>query len=110
MDGGQSKRARLETPHSFDERGADSTGPSFLCSQPMSHARGGKNMKQAATTLTMPLPRASQALGVPWHTAYAMVLSGKLEGEQRGARWFVTTRSVEELARTRPSIQKRAGR
>jgi hypothetical protein len=58
-------------------------------------------MPQATNKPTMPLPRACHELGVPWHAGYGLILSGKLEGEQRGSRWFVTKQSVEAVARER---------
>jgi hypothetical protein len=41
----------------------------------------GEYMKRK-TDLTMPLPQACQALGLPWHAAYALLLSGRFDGEQ----------------------------
>jgi hypothetical protein len=49
----------------------------------------------------MPLPQAGARLGMSWGQAYNALLLGQLEGKQVGSRWFVTTASVERLARHR---------
>ena len=49
----------------------------------------------------IPLPLAATRLRMTWGQAYNATLSGKLEGERRGSRWFVTTASVHRLARER---------
>jgi hypothetical protein len=56
------------------------------------------------------LPAACLQLGMTWAQAYNALLSGRLEGEQRGARWFITAESVDRLARavgSEPTTQRR---
>jgi hypothetical protein len=48
------------------------------------------------STETIPLPLAAQRLGTGWGTAYRLVLSGQIRGEQRGGRWQVETASLKE--------------
>jgi len=42
------------------------------------------------------LMRASQLLGLRYHTALGLVLAGKLQGVQSNGRWFVSASSVEK--------------
>lgn len=58
---------------------------------------------EGTASAVIPLPVASARLRLPWAAAYNALLSGKLEGELRGGRWFVTEESVLRLARERGS-------
>ena len=42
----------------------------------------------------VPLPDAAARLRLSWEQAYRALLSGRLEGERRSGRWYVTERSV----------------
>ena len=51
------------------------------------------------TTETMiPLPDAAFVLGMTWDHVYRLVLSRKLLGEKRGARWYVDAAAVKKMA------------
>jgi hypothetical protein len=49
-----------------------------------------------AVTGSLPLPLTAQRLGTGWGTAYRLLLSGELRGQQEGGRWMVETSSIEE--------------
>lgn len=51
----------------------------------------------------IPLPLAAARCAMTWGQIYNALLSGKLRGERRGARWWVSRGSVEELFRERAS-------
>ena len=59
---------------------------------------------EAETGRMIPLPLASRRLSWTWAQAYNAVLSGKLAGELRGARWFIVEESVEQLLRERGQV------
>jgi hypothetical protein len=42
----------------------------------------------------MSLAAAAQQLGISWQRAWRLVLTGELDGRQRGGRWFVRSDSV----------------
>lgn len=46
----------------------------------------------------IPLTDAAHQLGLPWERAWRALLTGRLEGQKRGSRWYVTASSVERLA------------
>ena len=48
----------------------------------------------------VPLPIAAAQLGLSWAQAYRELLTHKLKGERRGARWFVNLDSLAEYIRT----------
>ena len=48
------------------------------------------------------LPDAAVRLRLSWSQAYGALLSGRLNGERRGNRWFVTEGSVERLLAANP--------
>jgi hypothetical protein len=55
----------------------------------------------------LPLPDAAVRLRLTWSQIYAALLSGRLQGERRGRRWFVSEASIERveqdcLGSTRP--------
>lgn len=55
------------------------------------------------------LAKAAQRLGMSWGRAWRLVLDGTLAGEQRNGKWYVTTASLERVARgggTRPNVAK----
>jgi hypothetical protein len=43
------------------------------------------------------LVSAAARLRISWHTAYRLVLTGVLDGERLGGRWYVDPRSVERF-------------
>ncbi len=43
------------------------------------------------------LAEAAQQLGLPYQDAHRLVLTGRLQGEKRGNRWYVPKQSVEKL-------------
>lgn len=43
----------------------------------------------------LPLPDAAMRLKAPYPVAMRLLLTGRLEGERRGSRWFVTAESVQ---------------
>lgn len=53
----------------------------------------------------MPLSLAAARLGVRWARAWDLLLRGDLVGEKQGARWYVTSRSVETM---RKKLRQRA--
>ncbi|MCH7800105.1 MAG: helix-turn-helix domain-containing protein [Chloroflexi bacterium] len=44
------------------------------------------------------LVSAAAHLRVSWHTAYRLMLTGALPGQQRKGRWYVVQADVERLA------------
>jgi hypothetical protein len=55
-------------------------------------------------TIFVPLPLAAAELGLSWAQAYHAVLTGRLQGERRGARWVV---SVDSVRNYRTQTQQR---
>jgi hypothetical protein len=49
-----------------------------------------KEQKKAEISLAA----AAQQLGISWQRAWRLVLTGELDGRQRGGRWFVQAESV----------------
>jgi len=47
----------------------------------------------------VPLPIAAAAAGLSWSQAYRELLTHKLKGKRRGARWFVQLGSLKEYIR-----------
>lgn len=47
------------------------------------------------------LAEAAVRLRTPYQDAHRLLLTGKLQGEKRGSRWFVTTSSLGRLLRER---------
>ena len=43
------------------------------------------------------LAEGAQRLGLPYQDAHRLLLTGVLQGEKRGGRWFVTRESVERV-------------
>jgi hypothetical protein len=61
------------------------------------------------------LAEAAVRLRVPYQDAHRLLLTGRLRGEKRGGRWFVSTASLESLLRTSagpnaPKVEQRASR
>ena len=52
-------------------------------------------------TTEVTLVSAAAHLRVSWHTAYRLVLTGALRGQQRKGRWYVEQADVERLASER---------
>jgi hypothetical protein len=52
------------------------------------------------------LAAACAALKIPWHVGYRWVLVGRLKGERRAGRWFVTEQSLADL-RSQPEGRER---
>lgn len=57
----------------------------------------------------VPLVLAAQQLGMRYDRAWQYVLQGKLEGEQRGGRWFVSRASIARMARERKRASMASG-
>lgn len=59
-------------------------------------------MREQTTSREMVgLAEAAQRLAVPYQDAHRLLLTGKLEGEKRGSRWWVTNESVERVRQGR---------
>jgi hypothetical protein len=56
---------------------------------------------RTATGSLIPLPLAAQRLTATWGTAYRLLLSGQLRGQQEAGRWMVEAASIEEYERRR---------
>ena len=52
------------------------------------------------------LIEAAAQLRVPYHTAHRWVLTGALQGVRRGGRWYVSTRDLKRLIRSRTHGRK----
>jgi hypothetical protein len=52
------------------------------------------------------LAQAAQRLGVSWHRAYRLALTGKLEARLIAGRWLVTSASVDRALK---GIGKKGG-
>jgi hypothetical protein len=50
---------------------------------------------------TIGLAEAAQKLKVAYWEAHRLLLTGRLRGEKRGARWYVPVADVARLARER---------
>jgi hypothetical protein len=50
---------------------------------------------------TIGLAEAGRRLRMAYQDAHRALLTGQLEGEKRGGRWYVTVRSVEGLRKSR---------
>lgn len=57
-------------------------------------------------SLTTPLPLTAQRLGTGWNTAYRLLLSGELKGQQERGRWMVETSSIEEYERRHRELSR----
>jgi hypothetical protein len=53
--------------------------------------------KVSAERRMITLPDAAVRLRLSWSQAYGALLSGQLQGERRGRRWFVSEGSVTRL-------------
>ena len=54
-----------------------------------------------ATKHEISLPQAAQRLRIPWRAAWEKIMTGAIEGEYRGGRWYIDARSVERVAAER---------
>ena len=57
----------------------------------------------------IPLTEAAHRLSMPWEKAWRALLTGRLEGQKRGGRWYVSTVSVERLVAERERVAMEAG-
>ena len=54
----------------------------------------------------MPLAEAAKELGISWHRAWRLVLTGRLDAHKNGGRWLVKIASIESYSKTRaPCIE-----
>ena len=44
------------------------------------------------------LTDAAKQLGISWHRAWRLALTGDLDAQREGGRWYVTVASVEKYA------------
>ncbi len=55
-------------------------------------------------TNMIPLTDGAQRLSMSWERAWRALLAGRLEGEKRCGRWYVSTVSVERLVAERERV------
>lgn len=68
----------------------------YVCVQPLSV--GNKPWEVGMNKSEVTLVSAAAHLRVSWHTAYRLMLTGALPGQQRKGRWYVVQADVERLA------------
>jgi len=62
-------------------------------------------MKDSQTEKWVALAEGAMRLRMPYQDAHRQLLTGRLKGERRGSRWYVTVQSVEALRRARDADQ-----
>ena len=57
---------------------------------------------QEGTAAMIGLAEAAHRLGIAYQDAHRLLLTGRLHGEKRGNRWYVSVDDVETMLRERP--------